>query len=265
MPLVHVNGINLNYTEQGQGEPLILIMGLGADGSLWKDHVQAYAQHFRCIMVDNRGAGGSDKPPGPYSTTMMADDVAGLMDALGMEQAQVAGISMGGAIAQSLAIHHPRRVRRMILISTWARCDTYTKVVFEHFMKMRAAADPGDFTELLQLWIYASDYLDEHLSDLQQGQRDARDDPDPMPRHAFDAQCAACITHDAFDRLSAIRCPALLTVGDADIFTPLHFSIEIRDRIAGSEMFVLKRAGHAHHWEKLDEFNRKTTEFLLGH
>jgi pimeloyl-ACP methyl ester carboxylesterase len=86
-----------------------------------------------------------------------------------------------------------------------------------------------------------------------------------MPQHAFDAQCYACITHDTLDQLAAIRVPTLLTVGDADIFTPPRCSAAIHDRIVGSELFVLERAGHAHHWEKVDEFNRRTTAFLLGH
>ena len=265
MPLVEANGIHINYTEQGQGEPLILIMGLGADGSLWKDHVAAFSQHFRCILMDNRGAGASDKPAGPYTTRMMADDTAGLMSALGIDSARVAGISMGGAVAQTLALQHPGKVRSLVLISTWARCDPYAKVIFEHFKKMRAAADPGDFTELLQLWIYAADYVAANLDALRQGQQDARTAENPMPQHAFDAQCDACISHDALDQLASIHAPTLLTVGDPDIFTPRPFSQAIHERITGAEMVVFERAGHAHHWEKLDKFNARTTAFLRGH
>jgi len=265
MPIVRANGIDINYEERGKGEPLILIMGLGADGSVWELHAQAYEQHFRCILMDNRGAGLSDKPPGPYTTALMADDTAGLMDALGIERARVAGISMGGAIAQCLALRHPRKVQRMVLVSTWTRCDAYATIVFEHFKKMRAVSDGGDFMQLLQLWIFAADHTASHLDDLLQGQQDARRAPNPMPQHAFDAQCDACITHDTLDRLGAINVPTLITVGDADIFTPYHFSKTIHDRIRGSELFVLERVGHAHHWEKLDEFNRKTTAFLRQH
>lgn len=263
MPIVQANGININYEERGKGDPLILIMGLGADGSVWEDHVQAYEKHFRCILMDNRGAGLSDKPDGSYTTAMMADDTAGLMDALGIEQARVAGISMGGAIAQSLALRHPEKVQSMVLVSTWARCDTYAKVVFENFKKMRAVSDPGDFMELLQLWIFAADHIEANHADLKQGQQDARDVENPMPQHAFDAQCDACITHDTLDELDTIHVPTLITIGTADIFTPYHFSEAIHNRIDGSEMFVLERVGHAHHWEKLDEFNAKTTRFLL--
>lgn len=265
MPIVRANGIYINYEERGEGEPLILIMGLGADGAVWELHAQAYEQHFRCILMDNRGAGLSDKPAGPYTTEMMADDTAGLMDALGIERARVAGISMGGAIAQSLALRHPGKVRSMALVSTWARCDTYAKIIFEHFKKMRAVSEPGDFMQLLQLWIFAADYTAAHLDDLIQGQQGARENPNPMPQHAFDAQCDACIAHETLDKLDAIHIPTLITVGDADIFTPYRFSRAIHDRISGSELFVLERVGHAHHWEKLDEFNSKTTAFLRAH
>src|SRR6185369_250818 len=97
MPNVTANGIKLHYEERGQGEPLILLMGLGAPGSKWAEHVAAYEQHFRCFLIDNRGAGESDKPTGPYTTRMMAHDTAGLMQALGIQNARVAGLSMGSA------------------------------------------------------------------------------------------------------------------------------------------------------------------------
>ena len=265
MPIVQANGINLNYQTRGAGEPLILIMGLGADGSVWELHAQAYEQHFRCILMDNRGAGLSDKPDGPYTTEMMADDTAGLMEALGIGKARVAGISMGGAIAQNLALRYPDKVQSMVLVSTWAQCDTYTKIVFEHFKKMRAASDPGDFVELLQLWIYAPDYMEAHHDELIQAQQDAREAANSMPQHAFDAQCDACITHDTLENLDKIQVPTLITIGEADIFTPYHFSKTLHDKISGSELMILEGVGHAHHWEKLDEFNRKTTAFLRVH
>lgn len=120
MPFVDTNGIRMHYEERGSGEPLVLLMGLGAPGSLWEDHVQAFEQHFRCLLVDNRGAGESDKPAGPYSTRMMAEDTAGLLRALGVEQARVAGISMGSGIAQELALAYPELVRSLVLIDRFA-------------------------------------------------------------------------------------------------------------------------------------------------
>ena len=263
MPDVISNGIKIHYEERGSGEPIILIMGLGADGSVWEDHVQAYEKHFRCILMDNRGAGLSDKPTGPYTTEMMADDTAGLMEAIGIEQARIAGISMGGAIAQNLAIRHPVKVRSMVLVSTWARCDTYAKTVFEHFKKMRRASDPADFTELLQLWIFATEYFGKTIKDLQQAQLEAR--ANPMPQHAFEAQCDACITHNTIEQLQKVSVPALITVGESDIFTPLVFSQDLSQLLTNSEIMILPNVGHAHHWESLEEFNQKTTKFLLEH
>ncbi|MDB4385686.1 alpha/beta hydrolase, partial [Opitutaceae bacterium] len=93
----------LHFTTRGEGPPLMLIMGLGADGSVWEEHVKACEKHFTCYLIDNRGIGQSPITEGPYTTAMMADDVAALMDAEGIAQAHVAGLSMGGAIAQELA------------------------------------------------------------------------------------------------------------------------------------------------------------------
>jgi len=263
MPVTTANGIRVAYEERGAGEPLVLLMGLGAPGAKWEDHAKAYEQHFRCILVDNRGAGESDKPQGPYSTRMMADDTAGLMEALGIGSAHIAGISMGSAIAQEIALTYPEKVRSLVLISSWARCDAYTRAVFDHFRTIRAQVSPSDFMRLLQLWIFTATHYESHLADMVQGQREAA--IDPMLQHAFSAQCDACMGHDALDRLAEIRQPVLITVGDADIFTPLRLSEEIHRRLPNSELRVFPGGGHAHHWETLEAFNSATLDFLLRH
>jgi pimeloyl-ACP methyl ester carboxylesterase len=261
MPTVVSNGIRIHYEEQGTGDSLILIMGLGAPGSRWEDHAAAYQKHFRCILMDNRGAGESDKPPGPYATKTMADDTAGLMTALGIENARIAGISMGSAIAQELALSYPKKVRSLVLVSSWSRCDRYTQTVFEHFKKMRELASPGDFTQLLQLWIASAPYYEEHFDEMVGDQTKAQEDY--MPVDAFQAQSDACSVHNTFDRLDKITVPTLLTVGDADIFTPMRLTVEMHERMPGSEMVVFKGLGHIHHWEDLERFNDVTTQFLL--
>lgn len=262
MPDVNVNGIALHYTERGNGDPLILIMGLGAPGSLWEDHVAYYEQFFRCILIDNRGAGDSDKPEGPYTTKMMADDTAGLMQVLGIEKARVAGLSMGSAIAQELALSYPHKVHSLVLISSWSRCDKYTQTVFNHFKEIRAIASPADFTQLLQLWIASASYYEEQFEKMLEDQKQAQNTY--MPLHAFEAQCDACSTHYAYDRLGRITVPALMTVGEADIFTPLRLTAEMHERMPNSEMLVFPGRGHIHHWEDLRQFNDATARFLQG-
>ncbi len=200
MPDVKSNNINIHYEQQGKGDPLILIMGLGADGSLWEEHVKEYEKHFQCILMDNRGAGLSDSHEGPYTTEMMAKDTIGLMDALGIDNARVAGISMGSAVAQNLALIAPEKVRSMVLVSSWARCDIYTRTLFESFKKMRALAKPDDFMELLQLWIFTPQHFEKNLEDLVDGQKDALTNELLMKKHAFEAQCDACSTHNTLDR-----------------------------------------------------------------
>lgn len=263
MPDVKANGISIHYEEEGSGPPLILIMGLGADGSMWQEHVDAYKAHFRCIMMDNRGAGRSDKPEGPYTTAQMADDVIGLMDALGIESAHVSGISMGGVIAQHVAIKSPQRVKSVTMISAWAKCDVYATRIFEMFMEINKVADKINFTRLLQLWIFAPAYHNMVEDDLISREESGAKHLYPMPEHAFVAQCMACMTHDTLADLNKIKAPTLITVGDEDIFTPLKFSQQIKKLVPNSQLYIVKGAAHTHHWEKRDEFNDKTLSFLL--
>lgn len=265
MPYVRTNGIRYYYEERGQGDPLLLIMGLGTEGSVWEEHARAWEPHYRCILVDNRGTGRSDAPPGPYSTRMMADDAAGLLEALGIERAHVAGISMGGAIAQELALGHPERVRSLVLVSTWARCDPYAANIFDMFRAVRAACTPAEFTRMVQLWIYAPPFYQDpaHVAELVAKQQTVAERP--VSQEAYAAQCAACIAHDTRDRLARISAPTLITVGELDIFTPMAFSRAIHERVVGSELVVFPGCGHVHHWEDLARFNRTVLEFLRRH
>src|SRR5262245_49369116 len=116
MPRVNANGIKLHYDEYGAGPPLICIMGITAPGAAWEAHVAHWKNSFRCILVDNRGVGQSDMPPDPYTSEMMADDYAGLMHSLEIDQAHVIGCSMGSTIAQQLALRHPQAVRSAVLM-----------------------------------------------------------------------------------------------------------------------------------------------------
>jgi pimeloyl-ACP methyl ester carboxylesterase len=257
------NGTRIFYQIRGEGSPLVLIMGFGADGNVWEKHVAAYQKHFRCILIDNRGVGQSDQPPGPYTTAMMADDVVAVMEHAGIDKARIAGISMGGAISQQLVLNHPERVHSLALISTWPRFNNYAKTVYENLKKLRVTSKPEDFMELLQLWIFAPPFYEYGMQDLLEGQQGAVSNPNPQSTDGFNGQLDACINHDVVDQLHRISVPTLITVGDMDIFTPPEFSQILHRGIERSIYLNFPTGGHVHHWEALDRFNRVTTEFFL--
>ncbi len=261
---VDSNGCNIYYQVRGEGTPLLMLMGFGADGDVWEKHAAVYEKHFKCIILDNRGVGKSDAPEGPYNTEMMANDAIAVLDHLSIEKAQVAGISMGGAIAQSLALNHPERVVSLGLISTWPVFNNYAKTVYENLKKLRKVADPADFMELLQLWIFAPPYYDDNLADLADGQKGAADSTNPQKASGFDGQLDACINHNSVPRLHEIKVPTLITIGMMDIFTPPAFSDILHDKIAGSQIERFPTGGHGHHWEDLERFNKVTTDFFLA-
>ena len=256
----------ISYEVRGEGEPLVLIMGLSARGAFWEDHVLEYEKHFTCIIIDNRGAGDSDKPNGPYTTKMMAHDTARVIKELNLGKCHVAGISMGGAIAQELALHYPEHIQSLVIISSWAKCDNYALQVFDHFKDMRCKTDPAEFIKLLQLWIFAAPFFnnEDNAETLHEGRETAHENH--MDLHAFLAQSDACMSHDTLSRLSKLsQFPTLITVGDQDIFTPLNFSVQLHQLIEGSELKVYRGTGHAHHWEVLEDFNRDTCDFMHKH
>ncbi len=258
------NGTKIYYQVRGKGDPLVLLMGFGADGNVWEKHVAEYQQHFKCILIDNRGVGLSDQPSGPYTTKMMAADTAAVMEHAGIQNARIAGISMGGAIAQELALNYKNKVRSLALISTWPKFNNYATTVYQNLKKLRVTSKPDEFMELLQLWIFAPAYYENNVETLREGQAGAASNPQPQSRNGFEGQLDACIQHDTVSRLSEIKVPTLITVGDMDIFTPPLFSRTLHKGIMDSAYVSFPEGGHVHHWEDLARFNKITTEFFIN-
>ncbi|MFD0672692.1 alpha/beta fold hydrolase [Cohnella sp. GCM10027633] len=264
MPYVEADGIELYYEERGSGPPLLLLTGLGADGSVWEQHAQAYERHFRCLLLDNRGAGRSGKPQGPYSTKRMGDDAAALIDALDLDGVHVSGISMGGAIAQHLAAVRPERIASLSLHGSWAHCDAYTKSVFGMMGDVYGAVSPVVFAKLLNAWIFVPSYANSREEDMRERAASA-DSPNRMPAHAFQAQCEACAGHDARSLLGDLRMPTLVTAGDKDIFLSPAYSEELAAAIPFARLEMFPGSGHTHHWDSLDRFNALTLAFMREH
>ncbi|MCL1794373.1 MAG: alpha/beta hydrolase [Oscillospiraceae bacterium] len=263
MPSVKTSdGININYSECGSGEPLILIMGLGAPGGVWEKHINEYKKRFRCIAIDNRGSGGSDKPGGDYTTKQMADDAVGVIDFLGMEKFHVSGISMGGAIAQHIAISRGSRVKSCVITASWAFCGEYMKNVFEMLKITRGNMSYGNFSRMFLLWLYSAKTYENDFKTIEESFQNNIADLAPMNSHAFDSQAAACMSHDSRGKLEKITAPVLITAGSKDIFTPLECSNYLHENIKNSKLEIFSGYAHTHHWEDLENYNRLTSDFM---
>lgn len=267
MPFVETNGIHLYYEERGAGPPLLLIMGITAPGSVWEKHVADWQPHFRCILGDNRGVGQSDKPAGPYSTAQMADDYAGLLETLALKAVHIVGVSMGSTIAQQLALRHPDKVRSLVLMCPWARCDRTAEAIFRHIATSKARLRPEEFSNFIQLLIYAKRSWDDDamFAELRAGRQQAALDPNPQPLHGLEGQAEACITHNTLADLRNIQQPCLVIGGRKDLFTPVWMSEEVAGAIPNSELHLYDEAGHAFHWECIDDFNPRVRNWLLAH
>lgn len=247
-------------------EPLLLIMGITAAGSVWEPHLAEFEKHFRCIVGDNRGVGQSDKPAGAYSTDEMADDYAGLLDELGIKKAKVIGCSMGSTVAQKLAIRHPEKVDAMVLMCPWARCDNAAKGIFQHIMACKAHLNPKEFTRYMQLLIYSKTSWDDEkvVTELAEERKNAHLDSNPQPLHGLVGQAHACINHDALADLPKIYQKTLVIGGIEDIFTPVWMAEEVTNAIPNAELFLYEKAGHVFHFENLEDFNSRVSSWLLN-
>ena len=265
MPKVQANGITMNYDQQGSGEPLILIPYLAADYACYAFQVADYAKHYTCISVDLRGAGESDKPEGANSTELYADDVAAFMEAVGIQQAHISGLSLGAATGMWLAAKYPHKVKSLSLHSGWSKTDPFLKVAVEGWQVMAKQLEsvpemvilgifPWCFTP--ELYAAKPDYI-QALSDFVHGRP-------VQPLDAFMRQSNAVIAHDAEAQLGKIQAPTQITFGRHDMVTSTRFADRLKT-IPRSEVVVFEGCAHAPIYEKVDEFNTTTLEFLKQH
>ncbi len=262
MPKVPVNDIEMHYLEAGAGEPLVLIMGFGADHTAWGFQIPAFAERYRVIAFDNRGAGQTDAPDRPYTTRMMAGDTAGLMDVLGIDRAHVIGLSMGGMIAQELALARPERVRSLHLGCTLSRPDAYTLALTAAWRDIRTSLDRAAWLRTLGLWLFAPATYRERPDLVDTVLQNSLANPHPQSLTGFLGQSDAVAAHDALNRLGAIRCPTLVSVAEEDILVPPRFSRELAARIPGAALRIVPGAGHGYFLERADTFNALCLEFL---
>lgn len=214
------------------------------------------------IAFDNRGVGQTDAPDIPYTTALMADDTVGLMDALGIERAHVCGVSMGGMIAQELALRHPARVRTLQLHATLARPDAYMRAIVDAWRKVRVALGREQALRVLALWLFAPSSYEERPEFVELVLQNAIANPYPQSLTGFLRQGDAVLTHDTLDRLDRIRCPTLVSVADQDVLVPPRFSQALAQRVPGAELKIIADAAHAYLWEKPEAFNAMCLEFL---
>jgi len=267
VPTVSATGVRLFYQETGAPDapPLVLIMGWGGDHTAWAFQIPAPLEGYRVIAHDNRGAGQSDQPDAPYSITGIADDVAALLAHLGIDRAHVCGASMGGMIAQELALRHPERVRTLQLHCTLARPDAYGTHLVESLLAVRARENREEWARAMLPWIICRKTVRERPEFVQLMLQRALDNPYPTSYVGLRRQAEAIGGHDTLERLTAIRVPTLITVGAEDILVPPAFSEELQARIPGAAFTLIPDAGHVHFLEQPQAFNDAMLGFLSKH
>jgi len=257
-----VNGISINYRTAGRGEPLVLIMGLSGEQSAWASQVQFFKRRYRVITFDNRGVGKSDKPPGPYTTKMMADDTVGLMDHLGIEKANIMGVSMGGMIAQEVAINYPERVMKLVLASTYSCQDNGPNGATEEMASAGKLSYERAIATLANLTFNKP--LIRFLINLQIriGSIFAGGSAKALGRAGVMSQTEACVKHNAIERLPSIQSPTLVITGTNDRVIKSTSSDMLSQRIPSAKLVKIENGSHACCMEMKDIFNREVLNFL---
>lgn len=266
MPKVQTGSITMNYEQQGSGEPLILIPYLGADNACYAFQVPDYSKYFTCISVDLRGTGESDKPGGTYSSEMFADDVAALMQAIGIQKAHVFGLSLGAASGMWLAAKYPNRVKSLSLHSGWHKSDAYLKAVLNGWQVMAKSINnmPEAMIQALFPWCFTPELYVQKPDYIKALCEFTRNRP-KQPVDAFMQQSDAVINHDAEAQLGKIRAPTQITFGRHDMVCSPRFADPLRNGIRDSELHIFEDCSHAGLYENVPAFNEKSLEFLRKH
>jgi pimeloyl-ACP methyl ester carboxylesterase len=265
MRFTKANGVHIAYRVQGEGPPLLLIMGYRLNSSAWPaTFIEQLARQFNVITLDNRGTGLSDKPVEGYAIANMARDVRGVLDELAIAEVSMLGYSMGGAIAQEFVRQFPERVSRLILCATLAGGPqaAYASSSVVSVMRDLDGLSPEQAARRIWKVTYAPDYLERHRS-LAEDQM-LREIARPTPLHATDLQFQSFAEFDGSEALAAIRCPTLVLTGDRDQLIPPQNSLMMSTLIPNATLAVIPGGGHRVLWEATEICVDLITRFLLA-
>jgi len=263
MPKVKVNDINMYYEIHGEGEPLAMIMGYTGDLTRWSRILPYLTKEYKLILFDNRGIGQTDKPDIPYTFKMMADDLAGLLDAISIKAAHIFGVSMGGGIAQHLALDYPEKVISLILgctspggpnsVSSEDALSTISPEISQ-------ALSPEESVRSMLSIGFTKKFIENNPTFIEElvAQR-IQNPPNSIGRAR---QYEAINTHDTYERLSDIKTPTLVVAGDEDVLVNPENSHILASRIPNSKLVILKELGHSFILEAPEKSSKVIIDFL---
>ena len=242
------DGARLHVLDQGRGDPILWLQGLNAPAAAWAVQLAHFSQTFRNIAPDLRGIGQSDAPPGPYSARGLAQDGVAVLDAAGVDRAHVVGLSLGGAVAQELALAHPGRVRSLAILASFAAQPPRSRALLEAWRALYPVAIADlRLRKAWELQAYAWLFTDRFWrseANVRAALRFAVAQP-PQPAQGFVGQVDAALSHDARERLAGVKAPTLVIHGALDQLSAKENGEELARLIPGAELLILPDVGHA--------------------
>lgn len=265
MPTTQVGSHTVYYDDCGSGHPLLLLTGLGSSRLGWWKQVEPFSRQFRVINMDNRDAGDSAPGTGAYTIADMAEDTAGVIQNLKLQPTHVVGISMGGMVAQELAIRHPELVDRLVLVSTTAggASNVSPRPEIAALLMRSPGDDPEARVRRTYTLISGPGYMAAHPEDLDRIWENAL--AKPMSLESYQRQLGACMVHyrqGTADRLDQIAAPVLVIHGDGDPLIPYENGKYLAGNIKTARLVTLPGAGHLTPVEAAERFNREVLDFL---
>ncbi|MFX1276548.1 MAG: alpha/beta fold hydrolase [Promethearchaeota archaeon] len=264
MPMIKVNDINMYYEIHGEGQPLVMIMGLSANSSWWaEDIIKKFSKYFKVIIFDNRGAGKTDSPEKPYSIKMFTDDTVALMNVLGIKKAHIFGVSMGGMIAQELVLNYPEKVDRLVLGCT--NCGGSKQVLPSLEVMGKLANPPEDLTseDIIEDTIpllYTQKFIDENPEYIEDVKKIVF--KTPITPDAFKRQVGAILGFNSYRRLKNINVPTLIIHGKKDIMAPPENAGVLAKQIPNAKVILFDDAAHSFFQPEPDRVINTILEFL---
>lgn len=262
MPRVSIGDCALYYEAHGEGEPLLLVPGLGGVGASFFKQIPELAKRYRVIVHDHRGCGQSERPAMRYSVEQMTRDVLGLMDALGIERAHFLGHSTGGAIGQIIAAEQPQRLKKLILSSTWTHADAFFTRLFEARHALLAHTGPMGYLRATSAVLYPAWWVSQNETLVAEQERQQAASFPPV--EVVLSRIEAIMRFDRRRDLPGIRAPTLVTVGADDAVTPLYFSQALVKAIPGAKLKVFERGGHMPYHVVDAEYTHTVLDFLAA-